>query len=485
MDKTAALAAMFAPKAVAHVGASEQGLYPADIFKCLMQSDTELFAVNPNRDAVFGKPCYRSLKELPRVPELVVVTVPRQFVHGVLEECVAVGSVAAVVISSGFAEADDQGRELERGFAAFRDKLIILGPNCAGFANLTANIAAMRLSYPKRAGGISFVAQSGALMMSLYGAFYARGAGMRHIVSVGNQADLSVEDFLMYFAQDTGTRVSAAFIEGIRDGRKFIEALKAHARAGKAVVLVKSGRTAVGQKLAATHTAAAAGDAKIFEAVCRQYGAIVVDDLEDMISTALLFDYRAGSGAVFATHVGSPGLGIPVKDNGIAWVSQSGGLGSLTGDLAKNAGLEPRLFPAEIEARIKELGLVPAYQNILNPVDLRGDLTRGYALGDSLKPFLESPDIDTVVLLFAKNPNRAVETETAACILELRKTYSKTIVVVWVGRAQPQDDQVSAIDILIAGGVPVFSQSGDAVRALARIARHRAFVREVSHARIS
>lgn len=456
-DHGAALDGLFSPRVTVHIGASESGVYPAQIFQGLMISDTELYAVNPNRESVFGLPCYASVAKLPRRADLAIITVPRQFVAGALSECIAAGVRAAVVISSGFAEAGAEGATLQHKIEELSRDILVLGPNCAGFANIADNIIATRLAAPSKRGGLSFVSQSGALMMALHGSFSERGIGLRQLVSVGNQAGLRAEDILAHFVQDPETRVISAFLEGLRDGGRFARALQESLVAGKPVVLVKSGRTDVGQRLASTHTAAVAGEERVFESVCRQYGAVLVDDVDEMLSTSLLFE-RLGS--------------LPMER--IAYITQSGGLGSLTGDIAKLAGLEPRAFSPKLEARLRRDKAVPDYQPILNPIDLRGDSMRGAGIAATTAPFFESEEVDLVVLLFAKSPNRSVEKETAEAVISLRDRFGKPVIVVWVGQFEPAEG-VPATRLMQRGGIPVFESSGAALRALSRVAAWRAY----------
>ena len=477
--KSAAIQALLNPRSVVHVGASETGLYPAGIFGSLAASETELFAVNPNRESVFGRHCYQSIRDLPLVPDLAMITVDRRRVGAVLADCVRSGIKAAVVISSGFAEAGGEGAAFQKELEAFASSqvasrgsaILILGPNCAGFANLPRKLVATRLAGTCCVGGISFVSQSGALMMALHGSFAARGAGLRYLVSVGNQLDLSAEDLLAFFADDPGTRVSAAFLESVKDGRAFIRALESNLHAEKPVVLVKAGRTDTGSALAATHTAAAAGASRVFEAVCAQYGATLVDDIEDLVSTALLFDSLGTA---------------PCRR--IAWITQSGGLGSLLGDHAHLAGMTPLPFSGDLQKILRERELVPEYQPILNPVDLRGESMRGSDIRESLEPFARSDEVDCIGILFAKSPYRPIEAETARALATLREEYGKPIVVVWVGNTQASYLEVglsdpssggaapvSAIDLLREAGIPVFFQAGEAVRALSRVVRYREF----------
>jgi acyl-CoA synthetase (NDP forming) len=487
-DRISAVAALLSPRAVAHIGASESGVYPSDIFRSLAASPVRLYAVNPRRSEVFGHPCFASVADIPEKADLAVLTIPAAIVSAALSDCVAAGIPNALVISSGFAEAGPAGRALQSELEGFGDRINILGPNCAGFANVSGGIVAARLYSRAAEGGISFVSQSGALMMALHGAFAERGAGLRAVVSVGNQAGFRLSDFLAHFASDAGTKVVAAFIEGMPDGGAFVDAARACFAAGKPVVAVKSGRTELGRRLAATHTAALAGEGRVFEAVCRQCGVILVDDIDALIATsrvASAFSAVPGEGGASDRGAGrGVGCGAGCDPGRIAWISQSGGLGSLAGDLAKKAGIEPSPYPSELGGS-------------LNPVDVGGDATRGAVLGETLRPYLAHPDIDAAVILFAKNPSRAVEIETAKSLIAARAEHGKPIIVVWVGPAiqaaiasESADSEAPSaaggaspvhktadfsLDMLSRAGIPVFFSPGPAVRALSRLSAWSAF----------
>lgn len=461
IGRRAALAAMLAPRVTAHIGASESGTYPAGIFEALSASATVLYPVNPGRASVFGRPCFPSVAELPERPDLAVVTIPAARVPGALEDCARGGVAAAVVVSSGFSEAGADGARLQAALAPLRDRILILGPNCAGFANLRDGITAARLYAERIPGGVSLVSQSGALMMALHGSFAARGAGMRYLVSVGNQEDLALEDILEHCAADPATTVAAAFVEGVRDGPRFAAALEAGLRAGKPVVVLKAGRSDEGRRLAATHTAAVAGSSRVFEAVCRQHGAILVDDAAQLADTASLWELSGGR-----------------LTERIAWLAQSGGVGALLGDQAAAAGFPPQPPSAALEKAARGADLLPADRPLLNPVDLGGDRLRGRALEAAAEPFAADPQTDVLAFLFAKNPNREVEAETAEAVASVRSRFGKPVFVVWVGGdAPPPEGRTSAVRLLARAGIPVFLQPGDAVRAVARLLSWKRFRR--------
>jgi len=450
---------MLTPRVVAHVGASETGLYQADVFRSLLASKATVYPVNPNRDLVFGERCYGAITELPERPDLAVVTVRRELVSEVLAGCVSAGVPGAVVFASGFAEAGAEGAGLQRQIAAFADRVVILGPNCAGFANVGDGIVATRLYSKLRPGSVSFVSQSGALMMALHGSFSDAHVGLRYIASVGNQVDLTVSDLLLHFAEDDQTRLSALFLEGVSDGGRLVAALERNLQVAKPVIVLRAGRTEAGRVLASTHTAAIAGSDRVFSAVCRQYGAVLVDDVNDMVAAARLFE----------------AFGARLTDR-VAYLCQSGGLGSLAGDLAKLARLEASAFSDGLRERIQAAGIVPQYREALNPLDVGGDAMRGKALIETAVPFFEDTETDAVALLFAKNPNRPVEQETAAAVVELAVRYEKPLIVIWVGDFT-EEGSSSAIATIEQNDIPVFRQPSDAVQAVSRVVEYYRFRR--------
>ncbi len=459
---------LFSPESVAHVGASESGMYPAGIYTSLRASRARVYAVNPGRRTVFGDPSYPDLESLPEVPELVVVTIPADRVPDLVARAAEAGTRAAIVISSGFAEAGAPGRRLQERLATLAKDIVILGPNCAGCADLESGFVAARLSAPVLRGGISLVSQSGALMMALHGSFAGRGAGMRRLVSVGNQAGITVEDMLLSCARDPGTRTAAAFMEGVGDGAAFVRALEALMDAGKPLVILKSGTTTLGANLAASHTAAAAVDGAVFESVCARYRAILVRDTDEFVDTVRMVDLFAGTARASgrggdAEHVD------PVRR--IAWLSQSGGLGSLTGDLTERSGLRPPRFRPELAARLVELGLAPDTAAVQNPLDMRGDAMRGAAIRSSLEPFVQDPGTGAIGVLFAKNPLREVEAETASELAAISESCGKPLFCVWVGELPATPGTVSASTLLAGRRVQVFSGPARAVGALAGYAR--------------
>ncbi len=463
----------FNPRRIALVGASERGMYPAGLLRNLLDYGFpgDIYPVNPKREAVFGLPCYPDLAQTPQVPDLAILVIPRRFVLPTLRQCLELGIPAALVITAGFAEADEEGKRLQAEMAALLADapLTVIGPNCAGLANITGRVIATRLTTPPKAGWspkvgrVSFVSQSGALMMALYGLFADRNLGLSRLISLGNQVNVTLADGLAYLAKEEETAVIGAFVEGVKNGRAFAAALKTALIAGKPIILVKSGRTELGQAAAATHTAALAGSDRVFTAVCRQYGVIQVDDVDEMADTVALL-------AAF---------GDKLRGRRISLVTQSGGMGSLTADLCHRAGLELPPLSDNVQNQLHALPHLLHFDALGNPADVRGASVIGEATAKTLAPFLADPDTDVVLLLLAKSALREGEDKTAKAIIQAAQSAEKPLIVVWVGQREIRDwrletgDSIASLQspatkLLTDAGIPVFASSSRAIGALAR-----------------
>lgn len=452
----ARLEAFFNPQRIAIIGASEQGLYPAGVIRNLIQYGFpgEIFPINPNRETVFGLRCYTDVSSTPSPADLAILVINRNLVMPALQQCLQAGIHTALIFTAGFSETDETGRTLQHEMAKLvqTTPLKIIGPNCAGLANLPGKVVATRLPVPPRPGRISFVSQSGALMMALYGLFADRHLGMNRLLSVGNQVDISLSDGIRHLAAHPGTGVIAAFVEGLNDGAAFAVGLREALTAKKPVVLVKSGRTSVGQEIAKTHTAAVAGSDRVFQGVCRQFGAILVDDLHELMDTVQILDC----------------FGEQIAGGRLSVISTSGGMASLTADLCERAGLRlPPIGESLRESlnrieRLRTLGLAG------NPADVRGTSMYGPATEETLLPFLVDKETDAVLLLLARSAVQEHDAETAEYILRASQAVNKPLAVVWVGQRYP----VQAVEyplghrMLVEAGLPVFEQSSDAIRAI-------------------
>jgi acetate---CoA ligase (ADP-forming) len=462
-NKRLILKRFFSPEKVAFVGASERGTYPAGIMQNLIEHGyaNHVYPVNPKRDQVFGIPCYPSLLNLPQKPDLALLTVPRSAVIPVIKDALQVGIPAGLIISAGFAEADEHGKTLQKQLKTLIKGtcLRLIGPNCAGLASLSSHFIATRLFGDLVQGPLSFVSQSGALMMSLQGLFSDRQIGMNHMVSLGNQVDVSQAEMLNCLAEDASTQVITTFMEGVRQGRQLSEAFKTALTHGKPIILLKSGRTARGRAAAATHTAALAGEDRIFKAICDQYGVILADDIDEMMN---ITELTAAFGKKLA------------QGQRIGFISQSGGMGSLTADWIEYTHLTAPPLSDTLRASLERLGTIPPYAVLLNPADVRGASVRGDAAEDTLRAFLQNPDFDMIVMLFARSQVTEESAGTAEAVIRASKGSEKPVIIVWSG--QRQTTQITpwktAPEQFKEASIPVFSQPSDLLKALAKIQRY-------------
>ncbi|HLG71028.1 MAG TPA: acetate--CoA ligase family protein [Chloroflexota bacterium] len=351
------LEALFRPRSVAVVGASAD---PSKLGYTLVQNLVDygfpglILPVNPNASDILGHRVYPSLLETPEAPELVLVTVPSRAVVGVVEQAAQMGCQALVVLSSGFGEAGEEGRQAQERIAEIQQAsgLRVLGPNCMGVYNIDANLNGTYFwQLPRVKGRISFVSQSGAYGGVFFEEIKARGIGVSKFVSIGNQLDVSHADMVIWLAGDPETAVIALFVEAIKDGPAFMDAVRA---AGKPVVVFKAGRTHAGSRASASHTGSLSGEREVYEAAFKQAGAILARDTESFFDTAI----------ALAAYEGRP---LPATTR-VAIMTISGGPCVIASDTCEEAGLEVPVLAPETQGRIRQL--IPDFGASGNPVDM-------------------------------------------------------------------------------------------------------------------
>lgn len=350
----ARLDAFFSPRSIAVVGASETSYWGRNVFNNLTASGFEgrLFPVNPKRKTVFGLPCFQSLRDIPEPVDLVYVAAPTDAVPSVLDDAAASGIRNAVVIAAGFSESGAHERQADLIAQARRNGVTVLGPNCPGFVNVAAGVSAYGQDVPAgmKSGQVSIVLQSGALATVVLKLARAHGIGLSKLVCMGNEAVIQTVDVLEYLIGDKDTRVVAMFLEQIKAGGRFLELANRALLAGKAIVVLKAGRTAAGQKSALAHTGAVAGDDAVVDAALRQAGVTRVRSLEELIITAGLF-----------------ASGVRLRGPRVAVVTASGGACDIIADRASDEGLEMPPFSDTTTTLLKEY--LPVFANVQNPLD--------------------------------------------------------------------------------------------------------------------
>ena len=454
-DRIAAQAAIrpfLKPRAVAVIGASrEHGTVGGQLFHNALEAGFEgvVYPVNPSADVVQSVRAYPTVTDVPDEVDLAVIAVPAPAVIEVARECADKGVPALVVISAGFAEAGPNG-------AGLQDRLVevcrtagmrLVGPNCLGILN-TAEHAQLNVTFapgtPPR-GGVGFATQSGALGLALIDLASDRGLGVSSFASIGNRADITANDFLEYWEEDDATRVALLYIESFSDPRRFSRVAR---RLGRRlpIVVVKSGRSAAGERATGSHTGAllAASDVTV-DALFEQAGVIRTDSLAELLDVAALLENQP--------LPGGRRVGI---------ITNAGGPGIMCADACEAGGLEVPELPDDMRDRLA--GLLPAEAGLLNPVDMIATATAEHYRG-TIRALADWDGIDALIVIFIR-PLLTRAEDVAAAIREAVEEMPREIPVQAVFMS-PQDHEA-----ISGGGVPTHLYPEDAARTLARVMRH-------------
>src|SRR4051794_25516000 len=425
---------MLNPRSIAIVGATPRMQYGGRFLAAALKAKdrVRVYAVNPRYDEIMGEKSYKSVTDLPEAPDVVGIVVPYDQVLDVLQESHRKGAGSAIVISAGFAERGvDDRRDLQRELGEFAraSGMRISGPNCLGLANVKDDIWATASS--RGAGGltgpIGLVCQSGA---TAFGPFLVRavenGIGFSYIISTGNEADLDFTDFARYLLDDPDTRVIAGFVEGFKRADKFLEVAKLAAERGKPIVLIKIGRSELGARAARSHTAALTGADARYDAIFAQYGVIRVQDYDELLELAHLLAH-------------TPKPTVP----GIAVVSHSGGISSLTADMCGQAGLDlPLLGDA---ARDGINGILKGFGWASNPADVTG-FANSESFPDIMAHMIGDERMGTLVVASAGADTQAQQ------MIDQRDRSDKGVVFLWTGSRGAK----AGLGMLKAARIPVF-----------------------------
>jgi len=357
-----AIGSLFYPKSVAVVGASAQiGKWGYSIMTNTISGgfNGDIYPVNPAGGKIAGKTVYRSIAEIPGKIGLAVVTIPAEKVLDLVPQFQAKGVRNVLLITSGFGETGKQGRQLEKDLvrAAQQAGILVLGPNTMGICNPHINMYCTGSPVMPRPGSTAMVAQSGNMGIQLLAFAEQQGIGIRAFCGSGNEAMMTIEDYLDGFEVDTLTRTVILYVESVKNGRRFFESASRVGRK-KPIVLLKGGRSKVGNRAAASHTGAMTSDIKVFDAVCRQAGIVRADNPMDLLDLAAAFS----------------SLPLP-KGNRAAIMTLGGGWGVVTADLCAEFGLEVPGLSDQLVAGIDRM--LPSYWSRSNPIDLVGERDPG------------------------------------------------------------------------------------------------------------
>jgi len=378
------LQSFFHPRGVAVIGASGN---PAKLSYGVLHNLVThgyrgpVYPVNPKGGEMMGLRVYASVAEAPDPVDLAVIVLSAGRAVRALDECGQRGIKAAVIIASGFAELGAGGREREARLreVARRYGMRFIGPNCVGVVDTYAPIDTSFIRTMPGQGVIGFVSHSGAVCGGTMDWASAVGVGFSRIISLGNQVDVDVADALDSLAADPHTRVVAAYVEGLPDGRRFIKAAR-QLTPHKPLVVLKAGRTPSGTRAVASHTGALAGADRAFQAACRQAGAIPVENLEELVDAAIALAYRQ-----------------PPSGPQMAILTNAGGPAAVGADAMDRLGLRLSDLSKETQARLR--GVCPSGTMAGNPVDMLGGPQPGHYAA-ALEVLLAAPEVNGAMVVF-------------------------------------------------------------------------------------
>lgn len=460
------LHAVLAPASVAVVGASAdpakrgyraimgllQGAYPGAIYP-----------IHPKIERILGLKTYPTLEATPGPVDLALICTPAASVPALVTECGHKGVKGAAILASGFGETGPEGAKLEQALlaAARAGGVRVIGPNTSGLFNLHHQLDPLGLASAKP-GGVGLISQSGNLLLALVLEAAHDGAiGFSTYVGPGNQADIDFSDYLRYLGEDENTRVAALYVEGFRDGRRFLQTARAITPL-KPVVVYKSGSTEPGRRAARSHTGALAGSHALAADLLRQVGVSVVDRSDEILAVA-------------------NGLGLLQKARGkrVGVVADGGGQATIASDRLSEAGLELAELTERTRARLRAILLPQAA--LANPVDVAGSTDADPALlATCLEIVAADPNVDAVFLvgMFGGYSLRFAdhlldgELRGAAAMIEIARRADKPLVVHSLyAPAKPP-----ALVRLREGGLPVYASIEQAVRVLAALGERGAYL---------
>jgi len=453
--RSAGVRRLLYPHSVAVIGASrDASSVGGAVFRNMLNSGFQgtVFPVNPNAASIAGVLSYPSVTEVPSDIDLAIIVVPAPRVLDVVEECGRKGVRGLVIISMGFSEAGPEGIERER---QLKEKVIaygmrMVGPNCLGVLNSDPEVNLNGTFSPIRPpfGNLALGSQSGALGLSLLDYANSINLGIGHFVSIGNAADINSNDLMEFWEDDESIDVILLYLESFGNPRKFTRIVRRLSKK-KPIIAVKSGKSLVGARAAASHTGALAAQDVAVDAVFRKAGVIRVDAIEEMFEVAETLAYQP-----------------PPKGPNVGILTNAGGPGVLAADACEGLGL--KVPPLREETKEKLAAFLPAGAALNNPVDMIASV-EPEAYKEALSVMLAEPDIDSVILIYIP-PLVTRPEDVARNIREAMAAYEGDKPVL----ANFMMSQGSRVDLRIDGNryVPSYIFPESAVRALARSYRY-------------
>lgn len=444
------LTGLLRPKGVAIIGASTTpGKIGHTVVKNLIECGYEdgIYPVNPSADEILGLKVYKSVLDIPDQVDAAAITVPAKFVLNVVKECGEKGVKGLIVITSGFSEVGDVQLEKDIVNTAHEYGMRVLGPNVVGTLSNSDKLNASFAPFLPLNGSASLVSQSGALLIAMDAITYTRRIGFDKLVSIGNMSDVNFADMVGWLNEDENTNCISLYIEGLKDGRRFIDE---SAQAKKPIVVLKSGVSEHGAAAAASHTGSLAGASKIYGAAFQQAGAIQATDLSDLFDCTLALSLQP-----------------PMTGDNLLIITNGGGVGVLATDSAEKAGIPLKFAPEDVQEELKQH--MPSFGSAKNPVDLTGMAGNDW-YHDSTKFAFAHKWVDGLVVLYCEtamtNPMEIAKSIHKA-ITETGIT-DKPVTVSFVGGERSDE----AMQWLVENGIPAYNAPDLAVKAMGTLSEY-------------
>ena len=373
------------PRSVAVIGASRiETKRGYQAIRTLLDERYEgrIFPVNPREESILGFKCYPSVSEIDDTVDVALIATPAATVPGILKECGRKGISGAVILAGGFRESGEQGRALEEEMVmvARQSDIRIIGPNTSGMLNLVDNLNLVGIRNVPR-GDIALLSQSGNMALSLITEAKIKSRkGFSYYVGVGNEADIKFHEYLDFFRQDPDTRAILMYVEGMREGRKFLQQAYVTTQE-KPIILLKSGRSTKGKRSAGSHTGALAGIPQVAIGAFERAGICVIEKSDELFPVA-------------ETLSSCP----PLRNNQVAILADGGGHATIAADILTDFGIELPELSDKTQAKLREI--LPPAASLVNPVDVAGGTDADPSLfADCARIILKDPNVGGLLLV--------------------------------------------------------------------------------------
>jgi len=446
MDRTI-LNNLLQPKSVAIVGASAQpGKIGYTVIENLLKGGYKgkIYPINPTATEILDLPVFPNLAAVPDKIDLAVITVPVKLACQVIEECGQKGIKALSVITSGFSEVGRQDLEQEMLEIARKYGMRILGPNIVGTLSNSDKLNASFAPFLPFPGKATLITQSGALLIAMDAITYTRKVGFDKMISIGNMADIDFADLITWLDEDENTSCICLYIEGFKDGRKFIEASR---NTKKPIIALKAGVSAHGAAAAASHTGSLAGAVKVYGAAFQQAGVVQASDLNNLFDRTLALSLQP-----------------PLRKENLLIITNGGGVGVLATDAGERYGIPLKFAPEDVQTELKKH--MPDYGSAKNPVDLTGMAGNDWYY-KSVKFAFAHPWTDGLVVLYCEtaitNPVEIAQAVKKA--IDDAGVKDRPVVVSMVGGTRCDE----AMQWLVENGIPAYPTPDQAMNSMAAL----------------